>query len=63
MKKDIREFSDRELVNIVFNDVLLYNIRHECHIFYCIDSMFTYTDNQMSMLVDELSRDYGDIYE
>lgn len=57
-KTDLTEYSDDELSLMVFNDEYLYNLRDKWDsLKSTIDEFFTYTDNQLETLVDDIFDD------
>ena len=52
--EDLRAYSENELSLQVFNDEGLYNIRHTPALAEVIDTLFIYTDKQLSVLQADL---------
>lgn len=55
--QDITMYSDDELSLIVFNDEGLYNERKYSSFLDTIDEFFIYTDEQLSVLIQDLTDD------
>jgi len=61
MKKDITEYSENELSLIVMNDESLYLERHKPDFIELIDEYFIYTDEQKSVLIEDLADELSEM--
>lgn len=52
--EDLTQYTDDELSLRVFNDEGLYNIRHTAGLADALDSLFIYTNEQLSVLQTDL---------
>lgn len=57
MKQDITMYSDCELSLLVFNDEYLYSVRHKRGFKGMIEELFTYTQDQLNELNQDLQDD------
>lgn len=60
-KEDLRNYSDDELSLRVFNDEILYDIRHKRDFIEVIDDIFIYTEEQLNILKNDLINDLNEL--
>lgn len=59
-KQDITGYSDQELSLLVFNDVYLYNMRHNSEFLSFINDHFVFTEEQLEVLEQDLKDDLNE---
>lgn len=58
MKTDLRDYSDRELSLMVFNDEYLYQMRRDRKLLVMtLEEFFIYNDDQLTELINDLNED------